>query len=96
VKLLLDQNLSFRLVKKLEVKFPGTEQVKRLNLTNKSDRDIWEFAKQKNDSLTYVIQDHEIFYHSECMERDLLYLKIQIEGKMYTYDFLTLHGLNKY
>jgi predicted nuclease of predicted toxin-antitoxin system len=48
VKLLLDQNLSFRLVKKLEATFPGTEQVKRLNLTNTSDRDIWEFAKEED------------------------------------------------
>lgn len=45
MKLLLDQNLSYRLVKKLETKFPGTQQVKRLELTNKSDREIWEFAK---------------------------------------------------
>ena len=44
--------------------------------------------RQKNDSLAYVIQDFEIFYHSECMERDLLYVKIEIEGKLYSYDFL--------
>ena len=47
MRLLLDQNLSYRLVKKLETKFPGTEQVKRLKLTDKSDREIWEFAKME-------------------------------------------------
>ena len=45
MKLLLDQNISFRLVSKLDDRFPGTEQVKRLGLYNKSDREIWEFAK---------------------------------------------------
>jgi predicted nuclease of predicted toxin-antitoxin system len=40
VKLLLDQNISYRLVKKLELKFPGTEQVRKLGLENKNDRAI--------------------------------------------------------
>lgn len=47
MKLLLDQNLSYRLVKKLEARFPGTQQVNRLNLNNRSDREIWEFAKKE-------------------------------------------------
>jgi len=33
--------------KKLEARFPGTGQVNRLNLNNKSDRQIWEFAKKE-------------------------------------------------
>ena len=37
-KLLLDQNISYRLVKKIESLFPGTQQVKELGLHNKSDR----------------------------------------------------------
>jgi predicted nuclease of predicted toxin-antitoxin system len=45
VKLLLDQNISYRLVKKIEVDFPGSQHVSQLGLTNKLDRDIWEAAK---------------------------------------------------
>ena len=47
MKLLLDQNISYRLVKKIESLFPGTQQVKALGLENKADRLIWEFAKKE-------------------------------------------------
>ncbi len=46
MKLLLDQNISYRLVQKLEIIFPGTQHVSKLGLINKSDRDIWETAKR--------------------------------------------------
>jgi predicted nuclease of predicted toxin-antitoxin system len=45
VKLLLDQNISYRLVKKIEAGFAGSQHISQLGLTNKSDRDIWEAAK---------------------------------------------------
>lgn len=48
MKLLLDQNVSYRLVQKLEVIFPGTQHVSKIGLTNKSDRDIWETAKRED------------------------------------------------
>lgn len=48
MKLLLDQNISYRLTKKFEVLFPGTQHVSKLGLLNKSDRDIWEVAKRDN------------------------------------------------
>ena len=51
MKLLLDQNISYRLVQRLEVTFPGTQHVSRLGLTNRSDRDIWETAKRE----TYIV-----------------------------------------
>lgn len=46
MKLLIDQNLSYRLVKPLQQLFPGTEQVKRLGLTDSKDPRIWEYARQ--------------------------------------------------
>ena len=42
MKLLLDQNISYRLVKKLESIFPGIQQVTGLGLANKPDRSIWD------------------------------------------------------
>ena len=45
MRLLLDQNISFRLVSKLEHDFPGTCQVKSLRLANSTDKEIWEYAK---------------------------------------------------
>ena len=48
MKLLLDQNISYRLVKELESRFPGTQQFKRLGLNNTSDREIWAYARKEN------------------------------------------------
>ena len=47
MKLLIDENLSYRLVKQLQELFPGTEQVRRLGLTCRRDISIWEFARQQ-------------------------------------------------
>lgn len=57
MKLLLDQNISFRLVKQLESRFPGTQQVKRLGLYNKTDRDIWNYARNEGYALVTFDSD---------------------------------------
>lgn len=46
MKLLIDENLSYRLVKQLQEQFPGSEQVRRLGLITSRDAAIWEFASQ--------------------------------------------------
>ncbi|MGQ7852995.1 DUF5615 family PIN-like protein [Pedobacter sp. WC2501] len=51
MKLLFDQNISHRIKKILEADFPACDQIRRLKLENKSDKEIWTFAGQ-ND---YVI-----------------------------------------
>jgi len=48
MKLLFDQNISFRVVKNIEELFPGSEQIKNLNLINASDIKIWEYAKSND------------------------------------------------
>lgn len=45
MKLLFDQNLSFKLCGRLADLFPGSEQVRRAGLDTADDRAIWEFAK---------------------------------------------------
>jgi predicted nuclease of predicted toxin-antitoxin system len=45
MKLLFDQNLSFKLCERLADLFPGSEQVRRAGLDTADDRAIWEFAK---------------------------------------------------
>lgn len=51
MKFLLDQNISFRVVVKLKHVYPDCRQVRELNLENKSDIEIWNFAKQNNYSI---------------------------------------------
>jgi predicted nuclease of predicted toxin-antitoxin system len=48
VKLLFDQNISFRVATKLKPTFPGSAQVRELSLEDKRDREIWDFAKRED------------------------------------------------
>ena len=45
MKLLLDENLSRRLVPFLQQDYPGSTQVALIGLERADDKDIWEFAK---------------------------------------------------
>lgn len=55
MKLLFDQNLSFKLCALLEKHFPQSGQVRLLGLAEADDRDIWNFAKQNGYAI--VTQD---------------------------------------
>lgn len=46
MKLLFDQNISFRVIKKIAEIFTGAEQVTSVGLTNSSDMEIWEYARK--------------------------------------------------
>ena len=48
MKLLFDQNISFRIVSKLKINFPEAKQVRELGIENYSDIEIWKFAKENN------------------------------------------------
>lgn len=48
MKLLFDQNISFRIVASLKDLFPHASQIRLLGLENSSDYEIWEFAKKNN------------------------------------------------
>ena len=55
MKLLFDQNLSFKLCDRLADGFPGSSQVRLAGLDRADDRAIWEFAKA--GGFTLVTQD---------------------------------------
>jgi predicted nuclease of predicted toxin-antitoxin system len=59
VKLLFDQNISFRVVSKLKSTFPNCAQVRALHLEDKSDKEIWDFAKKHE--YTIVTFDADFF-----------------------------------
>lgn len=46
MKLLFDQNISFRIVRQLAKTFPNSAQVRELGLEDSTDYEIWMFAKQ--------------------------------------------------
>jgi predicted nuclease of predicted toxin-antitoxin system len=51
MRLLLDQNLSPRLVYRLADLFPGSAHVSTHGLEQVSDRDVWEFARRHGFTL---------------------------------------------
>lgn len=105
MKLLLDQNISFRLVKKIEGIFPESEQVRRIGLENKNDRIVWEFAKREN--FTIVTFDSDFYDLSLLLGRppQLIWIKTSdqttknLERLLYDratdiQDFITSNELN--
>jgi len=57
MKLLFDQNLSFKLCKQLEDVFPDSNQVRLLGLAEADDRLIWNHAKV--NGFTLFTQDSD-------------------------------------
>jgi predicted nuclease of predicted toxin-antitoxin system len=51
MKLLLDENLSRRVVPFLQNDFPGSSQVALIGLERVSDRTIWDYARANNFSI---------------------------------------------
>jgi predicted nuclease of predicted toxin-antitoxin system len=57
MKLLLDENLSRRMVPLLEMHYPGTTQVVLAGLEQAADMDIWRYAREYG--YVIVIQDSD-------------------------------------
>jgi predicted nuclease of predicted toxin-antitoxin system len=55
MKLLFDQNLSYRLCTRLSDIFPNSSQVRLLGLDQKHDDEIWQYARQHDFAI--VTQD---------------------------------------
>ena len=57
MKLLFDQNLSFKLCERLADLFPGSSQVRLVGLDGADDREIWEYAQ--SNGFAIVSQDSD-------------------------------------
>ena len=64
MKLLLDENLSRRIIPFLQTAFPGSSQVALLELESASDSEIWQYAKTNG----FVIVSRD----SDFQERSLV------------------------
>jgi len=51
LRLLFDQNISFRILKLIEDHFPESAQVRILGLEDKSDIEIWNYARENDYSI---------------------------------------------
>jgi len=57
VKILFDQNISFRLVNLLKTTFEQVDHVKSLGLTDATDLEIWNFAFKNNYTIVTFDSD---------------------------------------
>lgn len=57
MKLLFDQNISYRILKRLSEAYSSSSHVKKEGLINSSDLEIWEYAK--NHQFILVTQDSD-------------------------------------
>jgi predicted nuclease of predicted toxin-antitoxin system len=48
MKLLFDQNISFRIEKKLNINFQFSKHVSNIGLKDADDIEIWKFAKKNH------------------------------------------------
>ena len=59
MNLLFDQNISYRIISRIEDIFPHAKQVKNVNLVDRTDLDIWNFAK--NNGYCIVTFDSDFY-----------------------------------
>ena len=57
MKLLFDQNISFRLIKRIIDLFPESKQVSELGLENASDTEIFNYAKRNDFAIVTFDSD---------------------------------------
>lgn len=62
MKLLFDQNLSFRLVKALQVEYPDSRHVRDVGLGDASDEVVWRYAAEQG--YTVVTKDADFHQRS--------------------------------
>lgn len=48
MKILFDQNISYRILPKISSLFPEAQQIRSLGLENSNDLQIWEYARKNN------------------------------------------------
>lgn len=57
MKLLFDQNISYRITKKLQRNFSGCLHVSECNLSDSEDPEIWKFAKDNGHAIVTFDSD---------------------------------------
>lgn len=62
MKVLIDQNISFRIVPKISDLFPEVSHVKSLGLIDAKDFDIFMFARRENFQ-AIITQDEDFYAH---------------------------------
>jgi predicted nuclease of predicted toxin-antitoxin system len=93
MKLLLDENLSRRLVPFLQHEYPGSSQVALLGLESASDAEIWRVAKEQEFVIVTRDSDFEEFSLVWGQPPKVIWLKIRNQSRAATLKILLDHQL---
>ncbi len=75
MKLLLDENLTFRLVKALQQEYPGTCHVKEVNLMETDDIVVWQWAQRHGFATLTQDADYEQLARLRGHPPKIIYLR---------------------
>lgn len=91
MKLLLDQNLSFRLLEKLDVAYPGSTQVRTIGLDQASDLTVWKYARDNSFAIVTKDSDFHEFSLMYGNPPKVIWLKCGNKPKWYELGLLLKH-----
>ena len=93
MKLLLDENLSRRIVPFLQIAFPGSSQVALLGLETVADAEIWRYAKENG----FVIVSRDSDFHERSLIEghppQIVWLKIPNRSRAVVLNILLEHRI---
>lgn len=92
VKLLLDANLSYRMLVELEAAFPGSQQVSRLRLGAATDREVWDYARERGYVLVSKDSDFQELATLYGVPPKVIWLKCGNQSRRYIVDLLLGHS----
>ncbi len=87
MKLLVDQNISFRVIKKINHLYPNSKQVNDINLTNATDKAIWKYAKKNGFCIVTFDADFSDFANVYGCPPKIIWLRT---GNMTTNSIVSL------
>lgn len=91
MKLLFDQNISYRILKVLPSQMKDSSNVKFENLENATDLQIWEFAKKNNFTIVTMDSDFNDISTLLGFPPKVIWIRVgnlqtkDIRGKLVTY-----------
>lgn len=75
LQLLFDENISYRIIRKIAHLYPNSEQVKRLGLLGRKDGLIWEHAKRHNFTIVTHDEDYDELSALQGMPPKVIWLR---------------------
>ena len=89
MKLLLDENLSRRLVPQLQESYPESSQVTLLGLEKATDYEIWTFAKNNNFAIVTKDADfYELSIVNQALLPKIIWVKLPNSNRQHILDLL--------